>query len=182
MSELIAVVFKDQYRASEALNDLQRREWDWVGDLDRAVVVRHKEQDKFTVQYSFDPATEEEGAWARLWGSFLSLVLFIPLADAMFDAAKDLSAASGAQKTASIESRHALPDVQWWTESLCVSDEFVRDVGAMIQPGDSAIFALLQTDKPGAIFQQLRNYGGTLLHTTLSPEQDQAMKNVLAFN
>jgi uncharacterized membrane protein len=38
----------------------------------------------------------------------------------------------------------------------------------------------LHTDKGGIVFQQLRNYGGTLVNTTLSPEQDQTLKNVLA--
>jgi uncharacterized membrane protein len=50
----------------------------------------------------------------------------------------------------------------------------------MIQPGDSALFTLLHTDRRGDVFQQLRSYGGALVNTTLSPEQDQALNNVLA--
>jgi uncharacterized membrane protein len=180
VSELLAIVFKDQYRASEVLNDLQRREWDWVVDLDKAVVVRQIEQDKFKVSFSFDPTTEGEGAWARLWGSLLSLVFFNSLTDGIVDTARDLTNACGAQTSGEIESRNVVPDVKWWRGILCLSDEFVRDVGAMIQPGDSALFTFLHTDKRGVVFQQLRNYGGTLVNTTLSPEQDQTLRDALA--
>jgi uncharacterized membrane protein len=181
VSELLAIVFKDRYRASEVLNDLQRREWDWVVDLDQAVVVRHLEQDKFKVLFSFDPTTEEEEIWARLWGSLLSLVFFHSLADEIADTARNLADACGAQTSEEIAPRKVLPDVKWWREILCLPDEFVRDVGAMIQPGDSALFTLLHTEKREVVFQQLRNYGGTLVNITLSPEQDQTLNNVLAF-
>jgi uncharacterized membrane protein len=180
VSELLAIVFKDQYRASEVLNDLQRREWDWVVDLDKAVVVRQVDQDKFKVLFSFDPTTEEEEIRARLWGSLLSLILFHSLTDGVVDTARNFADACGARTSREIEPRKILPDVKWWREILCLSDEFVRDVGAMIQPGDSALFTLLHTEKRGVVFQQLRNYGGTLVNTTLSPEQDQTLRDVLA--
>jgi uncharacterized membrane protein len=182
VSELLAIVFKDQYRASEVLIDLQRREGDWVIDLERAVVVRQTEQDKFKVLLSFDPTAEEEEIWARLWGSLLSLVLFHSLTDGIVDTARNLFDVFGAQTSGEIEYRKIMPDVKWWREILRLPDEFVRDVGAMIQPGDSALFMLLQTDNYGIVFQQLRNYGGMLMNTTLSLEQDQKLKDVLALN
>jgi len=180
VSDLLAIVFHDQYRASEVLNELQRQECDWVEDLEKAVVVRQVDQDKFKVLFSFDPATEEEESWARLWGSLLSLVLFNSLADGIVDTARNLADACGVQSDGGFETRRVLPDVKWWRETLCLSDDFVRDVGAMIQPGDSALFALLHTDKRGVVLQQLRNYGGILVSTSLSPEQDQALNQVLA--
>jgi uncharacterized membrane protein len=153
-----------------------------VVDLDQAVVVRQVDQDRFKVLFSFDPTTEEEERWARLWGSLLSLVLFHSLTDGIVDTTRSLADACGARTSREIEPRKVLPDVKWWREILCLSDEFVRDVGAMIQPGDSALFTLLHTDGRGDVFRQLRNYGGTLVNTTLSPEQDQTLNNVLALN
>jgi uncharacterized membrane protein len=182
VSELLAIVFKDQYRASEVLNDLQRREGDWVIDLDKAVVLRQTERDKFKVLLSFDPTAEEEEIWARLWGSLLSLVVFHSLSDGIVDTARNMFAECGAQTSGEVEYRKGVADVKWWREILCLPDEFVRDVGAMIQPGDSALFMLLQTDEYGSVFQQLRNYGGILVNTTLSLEQDQKLKDVLALN
>jgi hypothetical protein len=39
MSAMIVVAFRDAHRAAEVLVELGRREWDWVADLDHAVVV-----------------------------------------------------------------------------------------------------------------------------------------------
>jgi len=41
----------------------------------------------------------------------------------------------------------------------------------MVQPGDSAIFALLRTIDPDLVEAQFRGYGGTILRTTLSADQ-----------
>jgi uncharacterized membrane protein len=180
VSVLIATGFKDPYRAAEVLNELQRRRFKWVVDLDRAVVVRNEERNEFKVQFCLDLNTEEESAWVRLWGSFLSLTLFVPSTEKIVEAAKDFSAATGVRANPKIEPRKISPDVKWWRESLCLSNDFVRDVGAMIQPGDSALFMLLHANDLGKVLRELRNYGGTPLHTTLSPEQDRTLKDVLA--
>src|ERR1044071_5375535 len=74
----------------------------------------------------------------------------------------------------------AMPDGKWWKESLRISEEFVRDIGALIQPGDSAIFMLLRTPKVVSVLRQLRNYGGTLLRTSLSPEQENKVNAVFS--
>jgi uncharacterized membrane protein len=176
MSELIVIGFQDTYRASEVLNELRRREWDWVVDLDEAVVLRWGEEGKLRVQISVDPTTREGALWARLWGSLLSLGLFIPATSGMTAAAGNVVAASG-MVTGVVEGTKELssavtPDGKWWKESLRISEEFVRDIGAMIQPGDSAIFMLLRTPKVVTVLRQLRNYGGTLLRTSLTPEQE----------
>jgi uncharacterized membrane protein len=71
VSELVAFVFRDQFRAPEVLNELRRREWEWVRDLDEAVTVTLNEQGKARVQLSVDPLTCQGGGWARLMGFFL---------------------------------------------------------------------------------------------------------------
>jgi uncharacterized membrane protein len=73
-----------------------------------------------------------------------------------------------------------MPDSKWWKESLRISEEFVRDIGALIQPGDSAIFMLLRTPKVVSVLRQLRNYGGTLLRTSLSPDQEDKVNAVFS--
>jgi uncharacterized membrane protein len=176
MSELIVIGFQDTYRASEVLNELRRREWDWVVELDQAVVVRWDEQGKLRVQLCVDPTTHESALWARLWGSLLSLGLFIPATNGMVAAVRNLAVGPGTVTTvgkgAKWAASAAMPDGKWWKESLRISEEFVRDIGALIQPGDSAVFMLLRTPNVVSVLRQLRNYGGTLLRTSLSPEQE----------
>ena len=72
-------------------------------------------------------------------------------------------------------------NVNWWKKTLRISNEFIRDIGAMVQPGDSAVFMFLRTPNIVSVLKQLRNYGGTLLHFSLSQEQEETLKNALAF-
>jgi hypothetical protein len=85
MSVLVATVFKDPYRVAEVLNELQQLGFKWVVDLDQAVVVRHKELNDIKAQFCLD-LTTEESAWVSLWGSFLSLILFVPSTEGMVEA------------------------------------------------------------------------------------------------
>jgi uncharacterized membrane protein len=175
---LIVVAFRDRYRASEVLNELRRRNWSWVTDLDHGVVVRWDKQAKVRVQLSVDPATKDDAAWARVWSSFLNLSLFLPVTRGIPDAVVELVTASGA---GSEEDTRLISDARWWwTENVGLPKEFIRDVGAIVQPGDSALFTLLLTDKPITALKQLRNYGGTVLHSSLGPEQDKKLRAVLA--
>ena len=50
----------------------------------------------------------------------------------------------------------------------------------MIQPGDSAVYALLRTANPDVVAEQFRGYGGTILSTTLSRDQQKKVENVLS--
>ena len=47
----------------------------------------------------------------------------------------------------------------------------MKNVSTMVQPGDSAIFALLRTIDRKAVAEQFQGYGGTILSTTLSSKQ-----------
>ena len=49
----------------------------------------------------------------------------------------------------------------------------------MVQPGDSAIYALLRSANPDIVADQFRGYGGTILSTTLSRGQQTKVENVL---
>jgi uncharacterized membrane protein len=52
-------------------------------------------------------------------------------------------------------------------------------VKALIQPGDSAILAILRIVDPDVLADQFRGYGGTILSTTLSPDQQAKVEKVL---
>ena len=57
-----------------------------------------------------------------------------------------------------------------WKERFGISDDFVKQVGGMIQPGDSAVFALLRAGNPEQVANYFARYGGTILRTTLNPK------------
>ena len=181
MSAMIVVAFRDPHRAAEVLVELRRREWDWVANLDHAVVVGWNPHGSLRVQLNVDPTRKEGGAWARVWGSLLHSALFVPNTDGMTDAAGNVaiewgahSATEGANRTGPVLNSN------WWRKNLRISEEFIRDIGALVQPGDSAVFMFLRTPNIVTVLKQLRNYGGTLLHTSLSQEQEESLQEVLA--
>jgi len=177
VSELIAFVFRDQYRAPEVLNELRRRDWVWVRDLEEAVAVTINNDAKVRIHLSVDPSTLEAAGWARLWGSLLGKTLFLPLASRITEVVNGISIPS--VRSASAHST-LTQEAQWWQETLDLSADFKRDVAAVISPGGSAIFMLLREAHVPMALSHLRDYGDTIIHTTVSIEQDNKMLAMLA--
>ena len=178
MSELVAFVFRDQFRAPEVLNELRRRDWCWVRDLDEAVVVTLNESGRARVHLSVDLSTYKGAGWARLWGSLLTSTLFMPVTDLMVETTNGLTLAGHGNAVVGVATR-LTREGTWWQQALKQSDDFKRDVAALIGPSGSAIFMLLKTADAPLILKQLGNYGDTIIHTSLSSEHDETMLALL---
>jgi uncharacterized membrane protein len=177
VSELVAFVFRDEFRAPEVLNELRRRDWVWVRDLDEAVAVTLNDDGKARVHLVIDLSTCEAAGWSRFWASLLK-TLFLPLTEVMIEAADGLSFSPPPLRSA--QEITATPEMDWWRESLGKSDNFKRDVAALMAPSVSVIFMILRIANVPTVLKQLRNYGDTILHTSLSSEQDDKMLSILA--
>jgi uncharacterized membrane protein len=180
VSELIVFVFRDEYRAPEVLNELRRRDWDWVDNLDDAVAVTLNKMGRAKVQLNIDLSTSEAVAWAGMWGSLIGVTLFLPLTELIVEVADSFALSSRAIADPRPNRHAGTPDAKWWKEHLCLSEDFIRDVAAFMSPCHSAIFMLLRAENLSAVLQQLRNYGDTIIHTSLSTEQDEKMQARLA--
>lgn len=179
VSDLVAFVFRDQFRAPEVLNELRRRDWTWVRDLDEAVAVTVNEDGKTRVQLSVDPSTGDGASWARLWGSLLSSTLFMPLTEVMVEAVDGLTFFPEQPWHQRRPPGESIVESQWWCDSLEAANNFKRDVAALMTGNASAIFMLLRNGNTAAVLRQLSNYGDTIVHTSLSKEQDKKLLDVL---
>src|SRR5271167_1921056 len=169
MPQLIVVGFKkDMYRASEVLNQLQNMDDDWVVDLHDAVAVYRDDNGKLRVDQSYQLTTGEGAGWGLLWGSLIGATLAIPFTGGVSAAAAATALAAGALGGGALGAGAGAIDATWWKDEFGIPDDFVKKVGAMIQPGDSAVYALLRTANPDIVADQFRGYGGTILSTTLS--------------
>jgi uncharacterized membrane protein len=180
MAKLIVVGFKkDMYRASEVLNELQAMNDDWVVDLHDAVAVYRDTNGKLRVDQSYQMTTGEGAALGGFMGSLIGLTLAaIPFTGGASAAAAGVLAAGVAGGAALGAGAGAL-DASWWKDEFGIPDDFVKQVGLMIQPGDSAIYALLRTADPDVLADEFRGYGGTILTTTLSRDQQAKVEKVL---
>jgi uncharacterized membrane protein len=176
MSNLIVVGFKkDMFRASRVLSELVAMNEDWVVDLQDAVAAYRDYNGNLRVDQSYQMTTGEGAAWGGLWGSLVGLTIGAIAAPVTAGA----SAVAGALGGGALGAAGGAIDADWWKQDYGISEDFVRDVGAMVQPGDSAIFALLRFADPNVLAERFRGYGGTVMQSTLTKEQADKVQAVL---
>jgi uncharacterized membrane protein len=122
--------------------------------------------------------TGEGAAWGGFWGLLIGATLAIPFTAGASAAAAGALAAGAVGGTALGAGLGAV-DAASYKDEFGVPDEFVERVGAMIQPGDSAIYAILRVGDPDKVAEKFRGYGGTILRTTLSKDQQAKVEKVL---
>lgn len=176
MADVIAVGFQGTHRAAEVLEQLQTMDL----DLKDAVAVYRTKDGKLRVDQSVMETRKQGAGWGGLLGGMLGALLAAP-----FTAGASVAAAAGivAAGSVTLGATGAVigsEDAASWKEDYGVSEDYVRNVGGMVQPGQSAVFALLRASKPDVVAERFRGYGGTILHTTLSPRRKEKLERVLA--
>jgi uncharacterized membrane protein len=180
MSQLIVVGFKkDMYRASEVLNKLTAMDDDWVVDLRDAVAVYRDYGGKLRVDQSYQMTTGEGAGWGAFWGALIGALIAIPFTAGASGAVLAGTVAAGAVGGGALGATGGALDASWWKNEFGIPEAFVKGTGAMVQPGDSAILALLRTVDPVKVAEQFRGYGGTVLQTTLDKEQSAKVQAIL---
>jgi uncharacterized membrane protein len=180
LSELVVVAFRDQYRAAEVLNELRRRDWDWVRDLADAVAVTLDGNGGVRIQLNVDLLPGGTARRIGLWRSLLSTTLFRPTPRALAASKSQTPDSAAGNGGPPPQSAWVPYDPAWWKEDFRLSEAFLRDVGAVVKPETSAIFVLLHCEQIFPVLRQLHNYGNMIIHTTLTAEQDEKLGAVLA--
>ena len=180
MSTLIVVGFKkDMFRASQVLNELVDMDYDWTIDLDDAVAAYRDNNGKLRIDASYQMTTGEGAALGGLFGSLIGLTLGAIAAPVTAGASAAAAVVAAGAAGGALGAAGGALDAKWWKEDFGIPEEFVKDVGTLVQPGDSAIFALLRSTDPTLVAAEFSDYGGTVLSTTLTPEQAQKVEAVL---
>jgi len=155
MSELIVFGFKTETGAEEmrdALGPLQKQQ---LITLDDAAVVVRKQDGKVKVKQ----AVSLVGAGAMggaFWGMFIGLLFFAPW----------LGLAVGAVSGA----------LAGKLNDIGVDDDFIKEVGAAIDPGNSALFLLVREATPDKVLDELQGFDAEVIRTSLSNEKEAALK------
>lgn len=158
MSDLIVISFKDEFKADEVLIDLKKLEREYLIDLeDAAIVIRNKEG-KIKIKQTQELVAS--GALSgSFWGLLFGLIFFNPLLGWAVGAA--VGALSG-----------ALTDIG-------IDDNFIREIGQTIEPGTSAIFFLVRKSTPDKVLDDLSQFEGKVLRTSLSKEDEAKLQTAL---
>ena len=160
MSILIVVGYKDIHKAEEVRLQLGKLQRDYLLDLEDAVVVVKNDKGKVKVHQAFD-LTAAGAMSGGFWGSLIGLMFLNPLLGLAVGASA--GAVSG-----------ALTDVG-------IDDNFMKELGATLTPGSSALFVLLRKPSaaPDKVLEELKGTGGTILKTSLSHEDEAKIQAAL---
>ena len=172
--ELVVVGFPGRYRAAQVLTELKQRGVH-LFDLDQAITVSWEDRRNFIVQQSINLSRQEGARWARLWGAFIKATLFQPFTERLSSAASKVASGENSKKNGDTTALTR----DWWVADVGIPDNFVRDVGALVQPGESAIITLAEKFEPHLAVSVLRDCGGSLIYTSLSSEQVNKVKKEL---
>jgi uncharacterized membrane protein len=152
---------------------------DWVVDLRDAVAVYRDYSGKLRVDQSYQMTTGEGAGWGLFWGSLIGALIALPFTAGASGAVLAGTVAAGALGGGALGATGGALDASWWKDEFGIPDAFVKGTGAMVQPGDSAVLAMLRTVDPDKVAEQFRGYGGTVLQTTLTKEQSAKVQAVL---
>ena len=163
MSDLLVLGFDDTKKAQAVLAEVQELEREHLVDLEDAAVVVHDEKGRVKVHQTQDitSASASGGFW---WGGFLGLLMGWIVLNPL------LGWVAGAGIGGV---------VGWWSGKhidLGISDEFMKDLGETLKPNSSAIFVLIRHATVDRVIEDLKPFGGKLLHTSLSIEDEQKLK------
>lgn len=157
MSDLIVIGFQDEFKADEVLIELRKLEREYLVDLEDAAIVVRNKAGKVKVKQTQELVTS--GALTGgFWGLLIGLIFLHPML-AIFGAA--VGALSG-----------ALTDIG-------IDDNFIREIGDTIEPGTSAIFILVKKSTPDKVLDELSQFEGKVLRTSLSKEDEATLQAAL---
>jgi uncharacterized membrane protein len=60
-----------------------------------------------------------------------------------------------------------------------ISNDFMKDLGETISPGTSALFVLVRKATPDKVLEELKQFKGKVLQTSLTTDKEEQLREVL---
>lgn len=159
MSDLIAITYPSKETAEQVRGKLGQLQAEHTIELEDAVIVDRDEDGKVHLHQLQSPVARG-AAGGALWGGLIGLLFLAPLFGMLVGAAA--GGASG-----------ALVD-------LGINDQFMKDLGQKLEPGNSALVVLVRKVTPDKVLPEIQQFGGEVLQTSLDDEAEDRLREVLA--
>jgi uncharacterized membrane protein len=159
VSDLFAIVYPDTNTAAQVRSTLARLQTEHLIQLDDAVVVVKRQDGKVSLDQSL-PLVATGAASGAMWGTLIGMLFFAPLLGTV------VGAASGA--------------ISGKLSDYGIEDDFMTQLGAQLQPGSSALFILVRKATPDKVLDEIKQYGGTVLRSSLTKDAEEALQAALS--
>ncbi len=167
MSELVAISYPDVHRAEQVLATLSQLQSTYLIDLEDAVYITKDENGRVQLHEPMNPTGAAAAGGAVMGGIFgftLGLFVLMPIAGAAIGAG--IGAGTGA--------------IAGHFADYGIDDNFIKQLQASLQPNSSAILVLVSHSTPDKVVPEISKYGGTLVRTSLTEENDAKLRMALA--
>ncbi|WP_332692107.1 DUF1269 domain-containing protein [Bosea sp. (in: a-proteobacteria)] len=159
MSDLVVIVYSTEAKAEEMRQKIIGLQKEYLIQIsDAAIAVMH-EGGKIKLNQLLN-TTALGAASGGFWGLLIGAIFLMPV----FGAA--IGAASGALGG-------ALTDYG-------VDDKFMKELSTSLQPGNAALFVLIQKITSDKVLEAIKGTGGVVLKTSLDHSQEQKLRDALA--
>jgi uncharacterized membrane protein len=158
MPDLIAIGYDDTTTALQAEEEVQRLAGDLVIQPDAVAAIIRDENGKIkTITNQHEVG--RGATWGMFWGFLFGILFFIPV----------FGMAVGAGMGALIGK----------LSKSSISKEFQDQVRDMLKPGTSALFMIVEQMTTDKALAALSKFGGTVLKTSLSEEDEKELQEAL---
>ena len=159
MASLVVIDYEIEVKAEEVRLTLLKMQKEYLLDLLDAVIVVRDEKGKVKLRQLYD-LTAVGALSGGFWGALIGLLFLNPL----FGFA--LGAAAGAVSG-------ALRDVG-------IDDNFMKQLGQTLKPNSAALCVLVRHVTSDKVIEEIKKFGGTLIKTNLSHENENKLREALA--
>ena len=158
MSTFAAIAYDDPHKALEVRLALVKLQQEYLIDMEDAVVAVKDEKGKIKLHQAVN-LTAAGAVSGGFWGTLIGLLFLNPL----------LGAAVGASAGA----------VSGALSDLGINDDFMKKLAEEMQPNTSVLFVLVRKATPDKAVEEIKKFGGTVLQTSLSHEDETKLQAAL---
>jgi uncharacterized membrane protein len=160
MSNLIVIGFNNEIDAFEMRAALARMQAQYLIEMEDAVVVTRDAKGKAQLHQSMN-LTAAGALSGAFWGTLIGMLFLNPL----------LGAAVGAGSGA----------LSGKLADIGINDQFMKDLGATLTPGTSALFVLVRKSTPDKVLEGLKAFAGKgrVLQTSLTKDKEEELRKFI---
>ena len=160
MSTLIAITYDTADKAKQTLEELGKMQKMQLITLEDAAVAVKDQKGKVKVTQTLEKmATGQSVTWGFFWGFLIGLIFMAPLFWGLFTALFAGLLGKG--------------------RDLGIDNQFIKDVGNSLDPGESALFILVVEATTDKVLPEMAKFGGTVFQTSLSKDDEALLKEAL---